>query len=65
LCSAGAFKKHVGFTFFQGSSLDDSGLFNSGTSSKNNRSINIKENDNLDLEALKDLVKKAVELNNK
>lgn len=63
LCSAGAFKKHVSFTFFQGSSLDDNGLFNSGTSSKNNRSINFNEGDTLDTDALKDLVKKAVEFN--
>lgn len=65
LCSAGAFKKHVSFTFFQGSSLDDSGLFDTGTSSKNNRSINFREGDNLDVEALKGLVHKAVEFNRK
>lgn len=65
LCSAGAFKKHVSFTFFQGASLDDKGLFNSDTASKNNRSININQGDTLDLAALKDLVKKAVDFNKK
>lgn len=65
ICSPGAFKKHVSLTFFQGSLLDDKGLFNGGTSSKNNRSINFNEGDKFNFEALKGLVRKAIELSKK
>lgn len=63
LCSAGAFKKHVSFTFFNGASLEDDGLFNSGTGSKNNRSLKLSKGDKLDLEATKRLIENAVDFN--
>jgi hypothetical protein len=65
VCSASAFKKHVGMNFFQGASLEDTdGLFNSGLESKKSRSINFSEGDEIDETAVKFLIHKAVALNN-
>jgi hypothetical protein len=54
----------VKLTFFKGASLDDpSGLFNSSLEGKVRRAIDIREGEQLDEEALKDLVRAAVALN--
>jgi hypothetical protein len=54
----------VKLTFFKGASLDDrSGLFNSSLEGKVRRAIDIKEDDEIDEAALKDLVREAVALN--
>jgi hypothetical protein len=65
VCSASAFKKHVGLNFFQGASLEDpNGLFNSGLESKKSRSINFLEGDTVNEVALKELIRTAVDRNN-
>jgi hypothetical protein len=64
VCSASAFKKHVGLNFFQGASLEDpNGLFNSGLESKKSRSINFQEGEEIDEQALKELIRNAVNHN--
>jgi hypothetical protein len=64
VCSASAFKKHVGMNFFQGASLEDPhGLFNSGLDSKKSRSINYLEGDGINETALKELIRSAVDHN--
>lgn len=66
VCSPGAFKNHVRLFFVNGAMLEDSnGLFNSGTDAKNARSINYKNGDKIDREALKILLVKAIEYNQK
>jgi hypothetical protein len=65
ICSASAFKKHVSLTFFKGADLEkETNLFNSPPDSKNTRSIIFKENDALDPESLKALLKTAIRYNN-
>ena len=65
VCSASAFKAHVGMNFFQGASLEDPhGLFNSGLDSKKSRSIKYLEGDAINEGALKELIRRAVEHNN-
>lgn len=60
--SAGCFKNHVKFTFFNGVKLKDShNLFNSPSDSKKLRSINILENESISEEKLRGLVVEAVE----
>jgi hypothetical protein len=64
--SLGAFKEHVKINFFKGASLDDpKGLFNAGLDAKATRSIDIRENDSLDEQALKDLIRAAGDANAK
>ena len=54
----------VKLTFFNGAALGDpSGLFNSSLEGKVRRAIDIKEDDSIDEEALKSLVREAVALN--
>ncbi len=61
VCSAGAFKDHVKLNFFNGASLKDSkGMFNAGLDAKNTRAIDFGEDDNIDVPALKDLIRAAV-----
>ena len=51
-------------TFAKGASLDDpSGLFNSSLEGNTRRAIDIHEGDEIDEEALKDLIRAAVALN--
>ena len=60
----GAFKDHVKLNFFNGASLPDpSGLFNAGSEAKASRGIDIHEGDEVDEEALKDLIIAAVAFN--
>jgi hypothetical protein len=64
ICTGEAYKSVVKLTFFKGASLDDpSGLFNSSLEGKVRRAIDIKENDEVDEAALKDLVREAAALN--
>jgi hypothetical protein len=64
VCSASAFKKHVGLNFFHGASLEDlQSLFNSGLDSKNSRTIKYLEGDTIDEDALTDLIRSAMEYN--
>jgi hypothetical protein len=64
--SLGAFKEHVKINFFKGASLDDpKGLFNAGLDAKETRSIDLRENEAIDEQALEDLVGAAVNKNAK
>jgi len=59
----GAFKEHVKITFSKGSSLaDPEGLFNAGLDSKEWRSIDLRDGDEIDESALQSLVRAAAEL---
>jgi hypothetical protein len=62
--SLGAFKEHVKINFFKGASLDDpQGLFNAGFDAKATRSIDLRESDPIDEEALRQLIRAAVNAN--
>jgi hypothetical protein len=64
VCAMSAFKNHVKVNFFKGSMLTDpKKLLNSGLESKVNRAIDLYENDTLDEEGLKELVRNASALN--
>jgi hypothetical protein len=60
--SLGAFKEHVKINFFKGASLPDpQGLFNAGLDAKATRSIDLLEGDAIDQDALRDLIRVAVD----
>lgn len=64
ICTGETYKNAVKLTFFKGASLDDpSRLFNSSLEGKVRRAIDIKEDDDIDEDALKDLIREAVALN--
>src|SRR6267378_7684548 len=64
ICTGESYKSVVKLTFFKGASLNDpSGLFNSSLDGKVRRAIDIKENDEIDEGALKNLIREAVALN--
>jgi hypothetical protein len=64
ICTGETYKNVVKLTFFKGAALDDpSGLFNSSLEGKVRRAIDIKEDDEIDEEALKNLIREAVALN--
>src|SRR5438094_4614467 len=64
ICTGESYKNVVKLTFFKGAALNDpSGLFNSSLAGKVRRAIDIKENDNIDQRALKNLIREAVALN--
>ena len=64
ICTGETYKSVVKLTFFKGASLSDpAGLFNSSLDGKVRRAIDIREGDEIDEEALKDLVREAVGLN--
>jgi hypothetical protein len=64
VCTGETYKSVVKLTFFKGASLDDpAGLFNSSLDGKVRRAIDIKEGEQIDEAALKDLVRAAVALN--
>ena len=64
ICTGETYKNVVKLTFFKGASLNDpSGLFNSSLGGKVRRAIDIKEDDKIDEDALKNLVREAVALN--
>ena len=64
ICTGETYKQVVKLTFFKGASLDDpAGLFNSSLEGNTRRAIDISEGEQIDEEALKDLVRAAVALN--
>lgn len=55
------FKDHTKFNFFQGAALTDSDkLFSSGLDSKQHRSINLAEHDEVNEAAIRKLIRRAV-----
>ncbi len=64
ICTGETYKSAVKLTFMKGASLEDpSGLFNSSLEGKTRRAIDIKEGDDIDEAALKQLIRDAVALN--
>jgi hypothetical protein len=64
ICTGETYKTVVKLTFFKGASLNDpSGLFNSSLDGKVRRAIDIKEDDEINEDALKNLIREAVALN--
>jgi hypothetical protein len=64
ICTGESYKKAVKMTFAKGASLDDpAGLFNSSLGGNTRRAIDIHEGEEIDTEALKDLIRAAVALN--
>jgi hypothetical protein len=64
ICTGETYKNVVKMTFARGAALDDpSGLFNSSLEGKTRRAIDFHEGEEIDEEALKGLVRAAVELN--
>jgi len=64
ICTGETYKSVVKLTFFKGAALEDpKGLFNSSLEGKVRRAIDITEDDEIDEQALTDLVRAAVTLN--
>jgi hypothetical protein len=64
ICTGETYKSVVKLTFFKGASLGDpTGLFNSSLDGNVRRAIDIREDDAIDEDALKDLIREAVALN--
>ncbi len=64
ICTGETYKSVVKMTFAKGASLKDpSGLFNSSLEGNTRRAIDFHEGDKVDEEALKTLIRSAVELN--
>jgi hypothetical protein len=64
ICTGETYKKAVKLTFAKGASLEDpKGLFNSSLEGKTRRAIDIAEDEEIDGDALKALVREAIELN--
>ena len=64
ICTGETYREHLKMTFARGASLDDpSGLFNSSLEGNVRRAIDFRDGDTIDEEALKALVRSAVELN--
>ena len=64
VCTGETYKNVVKLTFAKGASLEDaSGLFNSSLDGKVRRAIDIREGDELNEAALKELIRAAVALN--
>ena len=64
ICTGETYKGAVKMTFAKGASLEDpAGLFNSSLEGNVRRAIDFHEGDEIDAEALKALIREAVELN--
>jgi hypothetical protein len=64
ICTGETYKNVVKMTFAKGASLEDpSGLFNSSLEGNTRRAIDIHEGDEIDEDALRDLIRAAVALN--
>ena len=64
LCTGEAYKAVVKTTFAKGASLDDpAGLFNSSLEGNTRRAIDFREDEEIDEQAFKDLIRAAVALN--
>jgi hypothetical protein len=64
VCTGETYKNAVKMTFAKGASVEDpSGLFNSSLEGKTRRAIDFHEGEEIDGEALKELIRAAVALN--
>ena len=64
ICTGETYKDKVKLTFARGASLDDpDGLFNASMDAGTRRAIDLREDDELDAEAFKALVREAARLN--
>ena len=64
ICTGETYKNVVKMTFAKGAALEDpSGLFNSSLEGNTRRAIDLRENEKIDEEALKTLIRAAVTLN--
>ncbi len=64
ICTGETYKNDVKMTFAKGAALEDpSGLFNSSLEGNTRRAIDFHENDTIDEEAFKTLIRQAVKLN--
>jgi hypothetical protein len=64
VCTGETYKEYVKLTFARGASLPDpAGLFNASLGAGTRRAIDIREDETLDAEAFKALVRAAVEAN--
>ena len=64
LCTGETYKDHIKLTFAKGASLEDPAhLFNSSLEGKTRRAIDVREGEEIDPEAFKELVRAAVALN--
>jgi hypothetical protein len=64
ICTGESYKDKVKLTFAKGASLEDpKGIFNSSLGGNTRRALDIHEGDEVDGEALKALIREAVELN--
>ena len=64
ICTGETYTSHVKLTFVKGAALDDpSGLFNASLEGNTRRAIDLHEGEEIDEEALKALIRAAVELN--
>jgi hypothetical protein len=64
ICTGEPYKAVVKLTFAKGASLDDpTGLFNASLEGNTRRAIDIREGEEVDAEAFKDLVRAAIALN--
>jgi len=64
ICTGETYKNVVKMTFAKGAALDDpAGLFNASLEGNTRRAIDLHEGEEIDEEALKDLVRAAVTLN--
>ena len=64
ICTGESYGDKVKLTFFKGASLDDpAGLFNASLDGNARRAIDIREGEEVDADAFKELVRAAVALN--
>ena len=64
ICTGEVYKSVVKLTFFKGASLEDpAGLFNSSLEGRVRRAIDIREDESIDEEAFRALIRAAVALN--
>ena len=64
ICTGETYKSVVKLTFFKGAALaDPAGLFNSSLDGNVRRAIDIREDEEVDAEAFKELIRAAVALN--
>ena len=64
ICTGETYKSVVKMTFARGASLDDpAGIFNASLEGNTRRAIDFHEGDRIDEQALKDLIRAAVALN--
>jgi hypothetical protein len=64
ICTGETYKSVVKMTFAKGAALKDpSGLFNSSLDGNTRRAIDLHEGEEIDADALKDLIREAIALN--